>query len=155
MKRFIIAAVLSILVFSGCTAGNFQGRVPGKYRNGIISNSYKFERITLENAPRKIKNIYEQEKKEREIIISNDGNYTYIIALIGQKPTAGYDAKVQSIEDNEEGKLKITVKFTEPEKGSITAQVITYPYDIIKISKTDLPFYGVDTAGKAIKVEKE
>lgn len=155
MKRLIIIAVLSIIIFSGCSASRVQRRVPDQTKNSIISNSYKFERISQENAPSKVINLYKQNRENQMIIITDDGAYTYIIALMGRKPTGGYTIKIQSIEDNEEGKLKVTVKFNVPGKDSIVTQAITYPIDIVRINKTNLPFYGVDTAGKIIKVEKK
>lgn len=166
MRKLLIFIVLLTFVTAGCSmtkasennaparqteelsnTGSDKGTAP---KNGIVSNSYKFETIALENAPQKIIDIYENNKETIKVAIADDGEFTYIISMMGQKPTAGYSIKVVSIEDNEEGKLRVTIKSSEPDKDTIVAQVITYPVEIVRIPKTNLPIYAVDTEGKEI-----
>lgn len=154
MKRIVVTILLLLLILSGCTMA--KEAAPRSNRNkGIIYNKYQFERLKLQDAPQTIKDMYEGNKKDKKVITTDDNGYTYIIALAGEKPTAGYDVKVVSIEDIEEGKLKVTVEFIEPKKGSLVAQVITYPVDIVRMNKVGLPVYALDTEGNIINVEKK
>jgi len=59
-----------------------------------------------------------------------------IAVFSGQKPTAGYSVRI--IGQKETGdRLEVYYTETSPAKGTMTAQVITYPYHIRIIEKTD------------------
>lgn len=132
-----------------------EGNAPNKKEapKVIVSNDYKFESVPLENAPQNIADIYEKNKEQYKLVVADDGNHTYIIAMMGEKRTAGYSIKVLSIEDNEEGRLKVTAELKQPSKDEMVAQVITYPVDIVRIQKTNLPIYAVDTNSNKVSVE--
>ncbi len=72
-------------------------------------------------------------------IIREANGFYYVFIGSGERPTGGYYIKTQSVRA-EGGSLVITVKEYAPGKDDMVAQVITYPYQIIKISNT----YGRD-----------
>jgi hypothetical protein len=90
-----------------------------------------------------------------KVIVTGEGEYTYIIAMMGEKPTGGYAIKVVSIDDNEEGKYAVTVELSSPEEDSIVNQAIAYPADIVRIPKSNIPVYAVDTKGSKITTERK
>ncbi len=61
-----------------------------------------------------------------------------VLVNSGEKPTAGYSAKIKSI-SIQETKIVILYSETAPEKGAITAQVITSPYSIAVIPISSKP----------------
>ena len=61
-----------------------------------------------------------------------------VLVNSGDKPTAGYSAKIKSI-SIQETKIVILYSETAPEKGAITAQVITSPYSIAVIPISSKP----------------
>ncbi len=82
--------------------------------------------------------------------LDDEGYYTVFIGL-GQRPTAGYGIKVLSVEDNE-GKTNITVEETEPGEDEMVAQVITYPYTVIRMTGITDNFNIVDTEGNSFEL---
>ena len=64
--------------------------------------------------------------------------------FLGSKPTAAYSvAIVSTIEAN--GVLQVRYRLTEPAPGTITAQVITFPYHLAAVPKS---------SAKEVKFEK-
>lgn len=70
-------------------------------------------------------------QKGYEFWQQEDGSFIILISS-GEKNTGGYAIEVKSIEDNE-GMTVISVVETEPE-GDMNAQVISYPYVVVKAS---------------------
>jgi hypothetical protein len=70
-------------------------------------------------------------QKGYEFWQQEDGSFIILISS-GEKTTGGYAIEVKSIEDNE-GMTVISVVETEPE-GDMNAQVISYPYVVVKAS---------------------
>jgi hypothetical protein len=65
--------------------------------------------------------------------------------FLGSKPTAGYSVSIVSVAE-EGGALRVRYRETLPPADAITAQVITYPYQIVAIPKsaaTDVKFERV------------
>lgn len=71
-------------------------------------------------------------KTEAGYELFRSGNNDYIVVYAGERPTADYTVEIISIAV-EEGKTIVTVKETSPAEGDITAQVITYPYDVARL----------------------
>jgi len=61
-----------------------------------------------------------------------------VLVNAGEKPTSGYSAKINSI-TIQETKIVVLYSETAPEKGAITAQVITSPYSIAVIPISSKP----------------
>ena len=55
--------------------------------------------------------------------------------FLGSKPTAGYSVSIVSALE-EGGALRVRYRETPPPADAITAQVITYPYQIVAIPKS-------------------
>jgi hypothetical protein len=61
-----------------------------------------------------------------------------VIVRLGARPTAGYSADITGI-DYQADAVVVRYKETKPPAGSMTAQVITYPYTYKIIDRSDLP----------------
>jgi len=72
-----------------------------------------------------------------------------IVASMGQRPTGGYSIRIIKAEVTAD-KLKIYIQKKSPQKGSMTIQVLTAPFEFVAIPKSDLPvvFVDADNAGK-------
>lgn len=114
---------------------------------GITVNQIKFEvldpaalseQMIADIEARKAQKGYDYWQQE-------DGSFIILISS-GEKTTGGYAIEVTSIEDNE-GTTEITVAETEPE-GDMNAQVISYPYVVVKASGITDRFDVRDQNGK-------
>jgi outer membrane protein assembly factor BamB len=63
------------------------------------------------------------------------GRYILLAHFMGQRPTSGYAVEFTEVLEGDE--ISATVKEVSPAPECILAQVITAPYDIIQIPKTD------------------
>ncbi len=61
-----------------------------------------------------------------------------IAAFMGEQRTGGFSIEIQKVEDKG-GLLKVLVQKTLPAPESPVLQVLTQPYHIIKLAKTELP----------------
>jgi hypothetical protein len=63
---------------------------------------------------------------------------TVVAVFAGTKPTGGYSIRIRDIRhDAKADKLLVFVEETSPPPGSITIQVLTQPYHVVVIPKTD------------------
>ncbi len=67
-----------------------------------------------------------------------DLNQEFIVAtLMGSKPTAGYSIMVSSISQKNTD-VFVQVAQVQPAPGAVLAQMITSPYDVVRIKRTDV-----------------
>ena len=83
--------------------------------------------------PREIKMLQNDVSLGKRISLQDVQSSNFLILNMGEKPTAGYSIGVQSVEETEKN-IIITVKDTSPESGSMVAQVITYPFCVLKVN---------------------
>lgn len=67
-----------------------------------------------------------------------------VAVFSGTKPTLGYDIRITQVGDSTA--RTVTVLLTSPGGSCLPAQATISPYEIVEISKTDLPFTHVDIA---------
>lgn len=66
-----------------------------------------------------------------------DFNQEMVIAVFqGTEPNSGYSLEISKIEESSDT-LQISTKEVLPGKGCITAQVVTQPYQIVKLKRVD------------------
>lgn len=106
----------------------------GTVIRGITVNKINFEVVDVSTLSEQLQNEIEALKQQRgyEFWLQEDGSY-YILISSGEKSTGGYGIEVNSIEDNE-GRTIIAVTETAPGADEMTAQMITYPFVVIKAS---------------------
>lgn len=55
----------------------------------------------------------------------------------GERPSAGYDISVVSVEHAPDGTLKVTILHEEPGNTCVTSSVITSPFELVVVPKVD------------------
>jgi len=99
---------------------------------GITVNDISFERVAFEDLNEEIKDQVDKNKEDSGFEVLLNGQDSYLVVYAGVKPTAGYSIEITKIADNE-GITQVTVKENAPDKGVMVAQVLTYPFDIVKL----------------------
>jgi len=66
--------------------------------------------------------------------------YTYIKIQAGEMPTGGYKININGIYGLGEGKLLLDGDLVKPGLNDVVIQIFTYPLEVIKVKKDDLPF---------------
>ena len=99
----------------------------------IVNNKINFEVVGTEEAPKVLVEMLNKNKSKRGFVYTVDDStgYIYIAIMSGTKPTGGYSIAVTTIEDNE-GRTNVFVNESVPSKEMMVAQVITYPYTIVR-----------------------
>ena len=122
---------------------------------GITVNKIAFQTVTNESTlPKAIQEKIQALKTNRGFYLFNNKEYGikedgyHLLISLGERSTSGYGIKVKAVEDNE-GKTLVYVEETKPGKDTMTAQVITYPYTVIKIKGVTPNIKIVEEKGKA------
>ena len=63
---------------------------------------------------------------------------TVVAIFMGYRPTSGYSIEIADVTEQDQ-KMFIKVNLKQPGKNCINLQVITNPYQIVSIKKTNLP----------------
>lgn len=66
-----------------------------------------------------------------------------IAAFAGEEPTTGYGIRIATIKDAT--KRTVILTLTRPGVRCVTGQMVTAPYEVVKLPKTSLPLTHVDT----------
>lgn len=163
----VMVFLLASLMLAGCSTSNTnykpsnENKVSAKDANnstennndkkempkGITVNKIKFQVLSEAETPQNVVNSIKTMKANRGFIVYDYNDYYYVTVFSGKKNTGGYGIKVISVEDNE-GKTNITAQETRPGKGSLTTQVITYPYTTIKITGVTPNISVINTEGE-------
>lgn len=130
MKKVLISLACLVVLVALYACGNVGNE--DLNTAGQASGDISFERITPEalNADLAVKIDRSRNSEGYEIFTSD--KLSYIVVYAGQRPTSGYSIEITSI-TVVDGKTHIKVKETSPSQGDVTAQVITYPYDVAKL----------------------
>lgn len=65
------------------------------------------------------------------------GDSLYIYVGWGEKPTGGYSVDITDVEQNGNGELVVKALFRAPSPDEMVTQIITYPFALIAVEKTD------------------
>ncbi|GAW93372.1 hypothetical protein KKC1_25080 [Calderihabitans maritimus] len=79
------------------------------------------------------------------------GGYRVLLIAAGEKPTGGYDVKVEQVSLQEGKKWVVQVVFTEPKPGQMVTQAITYPYEVVAIPDDGHPIEVHKVEGKILE----
>lgn len=131
MKKVI--SVLAVFVLISCGAkktsdSNALYEVLTTQSDG--GGNIKFYEILTE--PNEIKMLVNDpllaDKMKQDDISSSN----YVILNMGEKNTGGYSIGVEKVEETDKN-IVITVKENNPASDTMTMQVITYPYTVVKV----------------------
>jgi hypothetical protein len=138
MKNIFTIIFLALVMVLGTLACSSSGN------SSTAQNNIKYEKIDVSEAPLKLQETIEQVKEKKGYIYYTEDDSDYIYVAAGEKPTGGYAVEVLDFIENKNDKLMLTVRFTEPGKGDMVTQVITYPYALIRFKASDKPVEVID-----------
>lgn len=99
-----------------------------------------FESITVFEAPPQLeKAVHKQKRKEGAAVYMVEGT-VYIVAARGEMPTGGYGVRIVDVKEDEDGSgVRVLVEYKDPKPGQMVAQVVTYPYTIVRTDLKNIP----------------
>lgn len=103
-------------------------------------DSVEFIRPNPDEIPEYIKYWIQQNKWFQGTYRINYDGYTWLLVAWGEKPTGGYSVEVVDAQRLSPRDILFTVELSAPGPGDLVPQVITYPYDLILLEKTDANF---------------
>ncbi|ADG83203.1 S-layer homology domain-containing protein [Thermincola potens] len=100
-----------------------------------------FEQLTLDNAPVKLQQLFEEIKTNEGFYAFRDDSDLYLLACRGEKTTGGYSIEINSIIPADEQQKILTVRYTntDPVPGNFYTLPITYPYSLVKVKVKAMP----------------
>ncbi|WP_312832117.1 protease complex subunit PrcB family protein [Sedimentibacter saalensis] len=134
MKKIVTA--VAIVVFIAAILFFFR------YFRGKGAQDVNFESIEPENIPRQISEVLPNYRMKEKALVCRINDEIYVVVTRGEKSTAGYDVEIDKLTlSNEEGEQVLTVyaEYTDPKPGDVTAQILTYPFTVVKTDMTELP----------------
>jgi predicted small lipoprotein YifL len=145
MKKFMIIALCMVLIFSliGCGGKNkvepggdkADVNQPSEQPNDPNNNEFGDEKVKLwADVSKYIEGVYTY----------NTDDKTFIMAALGEKPTAGYKVEIKKSGETAD-EIRFDVSVEEPVGPA--AEMITYPYAWIEIERTDKEL-KIDTKSK-------
>lgn len=134
MKKIVTA--VAIVVFIAAILFFFR------YFRGKGAQDVNFESIEPENIPRQISEVLPNYRMKEKALVCRINDEIYVVVTRGEKSTAGYDVEIDKLTlSDEEGEQVLTVyaEYTDPKPGDVTAQILTYPFTVVKTDMTELP----------------
>ena len=134
MKKEIIAIIITAVVLVGLILA---------FGINAGETKVKFERVSEKAVPREIEAdiLPSYRDLERALAFKVDDT-VYVMVTRGEKPTAGYDVKIEELaleSKDDKSVLNVYATFADPADAENLAQVICYPYDLVKTDLTGLP----------------
>ncbi len=157
MKKtiFLLAQLMIIFLIVGCAPENFEKDKSSE----LAFERVEFEDLSDENQEKVeqeleiIKGSLEEEsvsdsiKSYGHIILPSDSEHFYLVLFAGEKPTSGYQIRVESIL-HKDNTVQILAKIIKPDPDSMQAMVLTYPFDVVRVEEDirgyDLEFSYLD-----------
>ena len=134
MKK--VVTVVAIIVFIAAVLFFFR------YFRGKGAQNVNFDSIEPENIPRQISEVLPNYRMKEKALVCRINDEIYVVVTRGEKSTAGYDVEIEKLTlSDEEGEQVLTVyaKYTDPKPGDVTAQILTYPFTVVKTDMEELP----------------
>jgi hypothetical protein len=97
----------------------------------------EFRSISIFQAPPQVERMVQQQRKEEGAAVYVAGDAVYIVVARGEKPTGGYGIRVVDIKEEGDG-FDVHVEYSDPKPGQMVAQVVTYPFTVVKADLKDI-----------------
>ncbi|NLB32373.1 MAG: protease complex subunit PrcB family protein [Tissierellia bacterium] len=134
MKR--IVSIVAIIVFIAALLFFFR------YFRGKGVQNVSFDNINPENIPRQITEVLPNYRMKEKALVCRINDEIYVVVTRGEKDTAGYEVEIDKITLNDtDGERVMTVfaEYKDPKPGDVTAQILTYPFAVVKTELEELP----------------
>ena len=133
MKRII--SIIAIIVFIALL---FFFR----YFRGKGVQNVSFDNINPEDIPRQITEVLPNYRMKEKALVCRINDEIFVVVTRGEKNTAGYEVRIDKITLSNvdgEGVLTVYAEYKDPKPGDVTAQVLTYPFAVVKTELEELP----------------
>lgn len=138
IKKFIQKAGLFLmlpLLLIGC--GTDEPQTENESSLHETGTEIAFEHVELEEAPQSVRSAVEfKSRKESTFVLPGEDDEIYIVVTRGEKPTGGFTVDILHVIEQEDAIVTL-YKFKDPADDELVTQAITYPFDLVKIDKTD------------------
>ena len=157
MRRevLVLIVVVVVAILAGVAASPFSGQkfsdsssaaveVPfTEITNGLQSKVAKRVNylIRSEVGLQELWKLIEAEGQPPEVDFTQEA---VIAVFSGERPTAGHSVAVSKVEDVGDSRV-VTISLIQPAPDCVTAQVVTMPYEILKLPATPLPLTHKDS----------
>lgn len=84
----------------------------------------------------------EKNKIQAGIHYTGKGEYVYVLVSAGEKPTGGYSVDISKVVQTKPDEAFVNAVVNSPEKDAMVTDVITYPYQVIRIPSDTLKHVG-------------
>lgn len=147
LSRLLLVGVIALTVACASQSGPSKGKRPDAYPDQPFSNtapqsaarrvSLMFKKVDLTREPADVRSWTEKLYKSKGNFFLHSGGKTYLLAAMGEKPTGGYEIKIERVEETPNGEIVVVVTGRSPAPGQIVTQALTYPRDLVAIDQTD------------------
>ena len=134
MKR--IVSIAAIIVFIAALLFFFR------YFRGKGVRNVSFDNINPENIPRQITEVLPNYRMKEKALVCRINDEIYVVVTRGEKNTAGYEVEIDKItlsDTDGEKVLTVYAEYKDPKPGDVTAQILTYPFAVVKTDLEELP----------------
>jgi len=134
MKK--VVTIVAIIVFIAAILFFFR------YFRGKGVQNVSFDTIEPENIPNQISEVLPNYRMKEKALVCKINDEIYVVVTRGEKSTAGYEVEIDKLTlSDADGEKVLTVKadYTDPKPGDVTAQILTYPFTVVKTDMKDLP----------------
>ncbi len=134
MKRIWILGIIVVIVLGIIIIPKLI------YNEG--DSQVKFTAVDERDIPRKINEILPRYKMEERALSCKIGDEVYVVVTRGEKRTEGYSVtidKITKVKTDEHFNLVVYADYKDPSPDQIVAQVLTYPFTIVKTDLKELP----------------
>lgn len=87
------------------------------------------------NLPKPVADWVEANKRAFGGFTKKEGDRTYLLATMGERPTGGYSVSIDEVLRGKEG-LVVVATLASPKPDQAVTQALTYPYDLVSIPAT-------------------
>lgn len=134
MKK--IVTIVAIVVFIAAILFFFR------YFRGKGIENVGFDSIDPENMPKQITEVLPNYRTKEKALVAKIDDEIFVVVTRGEKSTAGYEVEIDKLTmSDEDGEKVLTVyaKYTDPKPGDVAAQILTYPFAVVKTDLQELP----------------
>ncbi|MGB4438680.1 MAG: protease complex subunit PrcB family protein [Sedimentibacter sp.] len=134
MKKGV--TIVAIIVFIAALLFFFR------YFRGKDAQNVSFESIEPENIPNQISEVLPNYRMKEKALVCRINDEIYVVVTRGEKSTAGYEVEIDKLTLSDidgENVLTVYAEYKDPKPGDVTAQILTYPFTVVKTDMTDLP----------------
>lgn len=134
MKK--IVSVIAVVLFIAAILFFYR------YFRGKNTQNVNFETIDPGNIPNQINEVLPNYRMKEKALVARINDEIFVVVTRGEKNTAGYEVKIDKLNLKETDGAKVLTVYAiykDPKPGDVTAQILTYPFTVVKTDLKELP----------------